>query len=171
MICSKCGFECGDSKYCPKCGTKLVKECKKCGAVLTEGNFCPNCGKDNSKPEKDGSWETAGLVAFITTITLSALKIIDLFTVRGSIHIMVNQYFFNAPYFTYVAGYAVIAALIIVFSCLLRKTKMKGFGIVAIILAALLKVMCAFSPAFIIILAGTIVHHIAIRNSKEKFSS
>ena len=32
-------------KFCPNCGTKLMKECPKCGYDVEDGvKFCPNCG-------------------------------------------------------------------------------------------------------------------------------
>ncbi|MBP3477255.1 MAG: zinc-ribbon domain-containing protein [Lachnospiraceae bacterium] len=49
MICTKCGARLLDTdQFCPKCGTKAIKEkrCPDCGAVLREGTkFCHKCGR------------------------------------------------------------------------------------------------------------------------------
>ena len=48
MICTKCGARLMDTdRFCPKCGTKVIKEkrCPECGAVLRDGTkFCHKCG-------------------------------------------------------------------------------------------------------------------------------
>ena len=48
-ICSNCGFDVKDSKFCPQCGSKVVIEksdsiCPNCGAEVGESKFCPECG-------------------------------------------------------------------------------------------------------------------------------
>lgn len=49
MICKECGAELMETdQFCPKCGTRVVKEmrCPDCGAVLREGTkFCHKCGR------------------------------------------------------------------------------------------------------------------------------
>ena len=56
--CLNCGFDAGESKFCPNCGTKIEKEnsnsfCPNCGFDAGESKFCPNCGtkieKENPK--------------------------------------------------------------------------------------------------------------------------
>lgn len=46
--CPNCGalMEAGKVKFCPECGTSIVKKCKKCDAAIN-GNpkFCPECGE------------------------------------------------------------------------------------------------------------------------------
>ena len=44
--CPKCGKEISaDSKFCPDCGTKIIRECPNCHAPVTPGTkFCSNCG-------------------------------------------------------------------------------------------------------------------------------
>lgn len=47
--CPNCGFDSGDSKFCPNCGTKIEKEklksiCPNCGKDVGESKFCPECG-------------------------------------------------------------------------------------------------------------------------------
>lgn len=47
--CSNCGFDAGESKFCPNCGTEVVEErsttiCSNCGFDVGESKFCPNCG-------------------------------------------------------------------------------------------------------------------------------
>ena len=47
--CSNCGFEVGESKFCPNCGTRVVDSssvvlCSNCGFEVGESKFCPNCG-------------------------------------------------------------------------------------------------------------------------------
>ena len=49
VICSNCGFEANDSKFCPQCGSEVVIEkpdsvCPSCGAEVGESKFCPECG-------------------------------------------------------------------------------------------------------------------------------
>jgi len=46
MECTKCGCELtGNEKFCPDCGTEIVKKCLKCGTELTNNEkFCPICG-------------------------------------------------------------------------------------------------------------------------------
>ena len=43
MFCPKCGRDCGDISYCPKCKRKF---CPNCGSNCKGTNFCPNCGLD-----------------------------------------------------------------------------------------------------------------------------
>lgn len=48
-ICSNCGFDAGESNFCPNCGSKMEKEppksfCPNCGAEVSGSKFCPNCG-------------------------------------------------------------------------------------------------------------------------------
>lgn len=49
MVCKECGAALMDTdQFCPKCGTKVIKEkrCPDCGAVLREGTrFCHKCGR------------------------------------------------------------------------------------------------------------------------------
>jgi uncharacterized Zn finger protein (UPF0148 family) len=47
--CPNCGFDAGESKFCPNCGTKMEKEslksfCPNCGFEVGGSKFCPNCG-------------------------------------------------------------------------------------------------------------------------------
>jgi membrane protease subunit (stomatin/prohibitin family) len=45
--CLKCGANLpADAKFCPECGTPLVKKCPNCGAEVQggKGKFCPECG-------------------------------------------------------------------------------------------------------------------------------
>ena len=68
-ICSKCGYELKNEKFCPKCGQSTAsvvpyetneKTCPVCGHKINNGKFCPNCGKDlgsqtigqESRPQK-----------------------------------------------------------------------------------------------------------------------
>ena len=49
VICSNCGFDAEDSKFCPNCGSKVITDndnslCPSCGAEVGESKFCPNCG-------------------------------------------------------------------------------------------------------------------------------
>lgn len=48
MICTNCGAHLMDTDlFCPKCGTKAIKEsrCPECGALLRDGTkFCHKCG-------------------------------------------------------------------------------------------------------------------------------
>lgn len=52
--CSSCGFDVGDSKFCPNCGSKIIIEqpktlCPNCGEDVGESNFCPHCGTKMDK--------------------------------------------------------------------------------------------------------------------------
>lgn len=58
VVCSNCGYDVGDSKFCPNCGTKAEIEnsksfCPNCGNDVGDSKFCPSCGtkigKDPSK--------------------------------------------------------------------------------------------------------------------------
>ena len=50
MICTKCGNECGNDKFCGKCGSPLYRRCYYCGKEITINNhYCPHCGNDNSE--------------------------------------------------------------------------------------------------------------------------
>ena len=47
--CDNCGFEVGDSAFCPNCGTKVEQKilsspCPNCGFEVGDSAFCPNCG-------------------------------------------------------------------------------------------------------------------------------
>lgn len=47
--CLNCGFDAGDSKFCPNCGSKIEKEipksfCSNCGQDVGDSAFCPSCG-------------------------------------------------------------------------------------------------------------------------------
>lgn len=47
--CSNCGFDVGESKFCPHCGNEIIIEepkavCPNCGKDVGESAFCPNCG-------------------------------------------------------------------------------------------------------------------------------
>jgi hypothetical protein len=48
VVCSACGAEVGNAKFCPECGhaTKSQLKCRSCGAT-PEGSpkFCPECGE------------------------------------------------------------------------------------------------------------------------------
>ena len=43
MYCPNCGNDCGDARFCVKCGTELSREEKKM-EVWTVGMPCPHCG-------------------------------------------------------------------------------------------------------------------------------
>ena len=43
MYCPNCGNDCGDARFCVKCGTELSREEKKTEA-WTVGMPCPHCG-------------------------------------------------------------------------------------------------------------------------------
>lgn len=47
--CSNCGFDAGENKFCPNCGSKIIIEqeqsrCPNCGNDVGDSAFCPNCG-------------------------------------------------------------------------------------------------------------------------------
>ena len=46
-VCPVCGGEIAEkAKFCPECGTKLLKQCPACKANVTSSQkFCPECGK------------------------------------------------------------------------------------------------------------------------------
>lgn len=59
MICPKCGYACGNAKFCPECGEKLLGKtvndsnaqvwsvgmpCPHCGGTKLDGNCCAFCG-------------------------------------------------------------------------------------------------------------------------------
>ena len=59
MICPKCGYDCGNAKFCPECGEKLLGKtvndsnaqvwsvgmpCPHCGGTKLDGNCCAFCG-------------------------------------------------------------------------------------------------------------------------------
>ena len=56
MFCPNCGNNCGDAKFCVKCGTKIQQEatastawapgmaCPHCGGTKIEGDCCAFCG-------------------------------------------------------------------------------------------------------------------------------
>lgn len=60
MFCPNCGNNCGDAKFCVKCGTKVLQEpvtpvvqvpntsCPHCGGTITSGSKCSFCGKSIS---------------------------------------------------------------------------------------------------------------------------
>ena len=53
--CSNCGFDVGDSKFCPNCGQEVISVneiaiCSNCGFDVGDSKFCPNCG---TKIEKE----------------------------------------------------------------------------------------------------------------------
>ena len=49
MICTNCGAHLMETdQFCPKCGTKAIKDrrCSGCGGLLRDGaKFCPKCGR------------------------------------------------------------------------------------------------------------------------------
>ena len=55
--CDNCGFDVGDSEFCPNCGTKIEMEpvksfCPNCGFDVGDSAFCPKCGtKINGEKE------------------------------------------------------------------------------------------------------------------------
>ena len=58
VICSNCGFDAGDSKFCPNCGSEIIVEdpdafCPNCGSDVSDSKFCPNCGTkiENETPK------------------------------------------------------------------------------------------------------------------------
>lgn len=58
VICSNCGHNAGESKFCPECGTKIEKEsinklCPNCGSEICGSKFCPNCGWSESRDSSD----------------------------------------------------------------------------------------------------------------------
>ena len=49
VSCSNCGFDAGESKFCPKCGSEIIIEklenhCPNCGSDVGDSAFCPKCG-------------------------------------------------------------------------------------------------------------------------------
>ncbi|MGV2393319.1 UNVERIFIED_CONTAM: zinc ribbon domain-containing protein [Campylobacter lari] len=46
MQCLSCQFKMKrDSKFCPECGSKIVKSCQACKATLSpSAKFCLECG-------------------------------------------------------------------------------------------------------------------------------
>ena len=49
VVCSNCGYDVGDSMFCPNCGTKAELEnsksfCPNCGKDVGDSKFCPSCG-------------------------------------------------------------------------------------------------------------------------------
>ena len=58
--CSNCGFDVGDSAFCPNCGTKVEKEilnsvCPNCGQEVGGSAFCPSCGNKMSVEKQETS--------------------------------------------------------------------------------------------------------------------
>ncbi len=49
VICSNCGFDAENSKFCPNCGSEIIIEdstnsCPNCGEDVSDAAFCPSCG-------------------------------------------------------------------------------------------------------------------------------
>lgn len=44
--CANCGCDTGNGKFCPECGTPVVRvtNCTSCGCDTQGGKFCPECG-------------------------------------------------------------------------------------------------------------------------------
>lgn len=58
--CSNCGFDAGESNFCPNCGSKIIIDksnsfCPTCGADVDGSIFCPNCGTKIQSPNKKAS--------------------------------------------------------------------------------------------------------------------
>lgn len=51
--CPSCGKDiASDAKFCPECGTKIIRVCPECGkSVSVDQKFCPECGKALYKKE------------------------------------------------------------------------------------------------------------------------
>lgn len=75
-ICSNCGSEVGESKFCPNCGSKIenqkqqddLKFCPNCGQPLdSSSKFCPNCG-NNSQSNDTVDNETNSVIDNIVDV-------------------------------------------------------------------------------------------------------
>jgi predicted amidophosphoribosyltransferase len=55
-ICAKCGFVSvvEKEKFCPNCGSKLLRECPNCGAHIKYpmAQYCPVCGMMYEQAER-----------------------------------------------------------------------------------------------------------------------
>ena len=55
MICTGCGHDGGDARFCSRCGLALEAGCGRCGATLPAGvTYCPGCGARASAPSPVG---------------------------------------------------------------------------------------------------------------------
>lgn len=144
MICPKCGKECNEGKYCSQCGALLTKTCRKCHRELSENDiYCPSCGTKyaekvkNCKCDNLSTNETISLIGFLLTVIFSAINMVKVLTINVSLRLVINSFRFYFPRPSLIIAYALLFAAVIVFACVYRKTKLKGFGITAIVFAAL----------------------------------
>ena len=159
MICPRCGNECGESKYCPNCGASLVRECRNCGAPLGDTDrYCPNCGADTMHASRrDG---TVALIGFIMTVVMAGIGLLGLLHANGSFNLWINGYHRYVPITAFLVCYGVLYALLILFAVLFRLKRRKAFGVTAIVLASVLKVLSPFGFGTLLALVGTIMSYV-----------
>lgn len=144
MICPKCGHECAKgSTFCSKCGTRLVRKCKNCQRILKDDErYCPDCGTDNKEEKKRESKKedvsAIGIIGFLLSLFAPAIAVVNLLTVRGFFSFWLNGIFRYIPFSYVIYGIIALYALFLVFSIIFRITKRSGWGITAIIIAAVL---------------------------------
>lgn len=160
MVCPKCGNECGKSNFCPKCGTKLIRTCKCCHKVLNDTDrFCPECGADNEVREeaKEQKGGTVGLIGFVLTLLFSVISIAEAFAVRGCMRFVFGGYFYRIPFFSIAVAFSIAYGLLVIFAILFRATDKKALGIIALVLACIIKLVTWYNFKSLAVLIGTIM--------------
>lgn len=101
-----------DSRFCPECGTKLVKKCQKCGTEMPlDQKFCACCGADNSKDaliararRKSNLINRLRSIALGITAILVILGIIQLFIYNSDKAKLGGYYYAVGDYFEITGG-------------------------------------------------------------------
>ncbi len=160
MVCPRCGNECGDARFCSSCGATLIRSCRKCGHPLrADDRFCPECGADSRKDQRGGS--ACALIGFLMTVILAGFNLfVGLFMTNVSFNVWMNGHHQLIPMNALVACFVLLHVLLILFAVLFRLRGSKGFGIAAIVMAVVLKIMTPFTIGSLIMLAGTIMSYV-----------
>lgn len=140
MICPNCGKDCRNANFCSECGTSLKQK------------------PQTEKVEKD--YSTLSLIAFIVSVAIPGMNLLSLLTVNASIYGFYNGYRFFIPFIYIVGVIAFFDIATIVFASLYRGLKKKGFGIVALVCASILKVLHVFDFGSLICLASVITLYV-----------
>lgn len=80
--CSNCGFDAGESKFCPNCGSKIVvkqkhSKCPNCGNDVEGSAFCPNCGTKINSENKESFHSSSEGVELDNQSNSALDKVID----------------------------------------------------------------------------------------------
>ena len=138
--------------------------CPKCGKNVEDANFCSYCGAELTGEKAEGYSENqpgkkesaASLVAFIIALLVPSMNLVRVITSGGTFAGLLNGFFFEIPFFYIGVIYSLLDAGTILFTCLFRNSRKNGYGIAAIVFAAVIKLMHPFGFVSLVGLAAVV---------------